>query len=191
MNYPRCVRCGSDNIKRRDLAFYDYHEDGYFACRSCGYEGTVWQETKIAKLKAEIERYEHIRKAVQKDDHTIEQALGKALGYPWFVKDPKNFPDATEEDGVCVGEHVPATIAIEAAERIMKLEAELAKYRLKWQTGKMPKNGWYWTSVCDKGIWKGPWMWKYESEYGGDKNDGFNHPEYYRWSGPIPQPEEE
>jgi hypothetical protein len=53
-----------------------------------------------------------------KNEHEIEQILGKALGYPWFKDDQKNFPGATEEHGVCVGEHVAVTLAMEAAERI-------------------------------------------------------------------------
>ena len=59
--------------------------------------------------------------------HAVEQALGKALRYPWFEDDKANFPDATEADGVCVGEHVPGTIAEEAAARIAALEGALAK----------------------------------------------------------------
>ena len=48
----------------------------------------------------------------------VEQTLGKALGYPWYKDDPKNFPNATEEDGVCVGEHTASTLAAEAANRL-------------------------------------------------------------------------
>ena len=62
-------------------------------------------------------------------DHRIEQILGKALGYPWFKDDQKNFPSATEEDGVCVGDHVAETLAMEAAKKIAQLEKELAEAR--------------------------------------------------------------
>ena len=54
----------------------------------------------------------------------VEQTLGKALGYPWYKDDQKNFPSATEKDGVCVGEHVPGSIASEAAKRLLTAEAE-------------------------------------------------------------------
>jgi hypothetical protein len=57
-----------------------------------------------------------------KDFAEIEQILGKALGYPWFKDDQKNFPGATEENGVCVGEHIPVTIATEAATKIRRYE---------------------------------------------------------------------
>ena len=59
----------------------------------------------------------------------IEQILGKALGYPWYKDDPKNFPDATEANGVCVGDHVPESLAAEAAARIADLQADLARER--------------------------------------------------------------
>ena len=61
----------------------------------------------------------------------IEQVLGKALGYPWYKDDQKNFPGATEEDGVCVGGHVAYTIAAEAASRIKSLEEKLEKQNLR------------------------------------------------------------
>ena len=47
--------------------------------------------------------------------------------YPWFKDDRKNFPGATEEHGVCVGEHVAETIASEAANKIIKLRQLLQK----------------------------------------------------------------
>lgn len=59
--------------------------------------------------------------------HEVEQTLGKALGYPWFKDDQKNFPGATEKDGVCVGEHVPETIAAEAARRLVEAKEECAE----------------------------------------------------------------
>lgn len=65
----------------------------------------------------------------QKECHEVEQTLGKVLGYPWYKDDPKNFPDATEADGVCIGEHVPGTLAQEAAQRIRKLEEERDYWR--------------------------------------------------------------
>jgi hypothetical protein len=67
--------------------------------------------------------------AARRTFHEVEQTLGKALGYPWFKDDPKNFPDATEADGVCVGEHVPESIALEVANKIKELEAELSKVK--------------------------------------------------------------
>ncbi len=60
----------------------------------------------------------------------LEQRLGKALGYPWYKDDPKNFPNATESNGVCVGEHTPGTIAAEAADAIERLRAENRKLAL-------------------------------------------------------------
>lgn len=62
---------------------------------------------------------------VAKLDNEICQILGKVLKYPWYKDDPKNFPDATESDGVCVGEHTAETIAMEAAAEIERLRSLL------------------------------------------------------------------
>jgi hypothetical protein len=45
------------------------------------------------------------REAAAHTDHEIEQILGRALGYPRYADDQKNFPDAADAEGVCVGEH--------------------------------------------------------------------------------------
>jgi hypothetical protein len=59
-----------------------------------------------------------LRTGMAKENEEVCQALGKALHYPWFKDDQKNFPGATEEAGVCVGEHVAPSIAEEAAKWI-------------------------------------------------------------------------
>jgi len=81
--------------------------------------GEAW-----AVVCAEIER---LRDAYAKQVHDVEQTLGQALGYPWYKDDQKNFPGATEADGVCVGEHVPETLAAEAAAQIEMLRAIVAR----------------------------------------------------------------
>lgn len=53
-----------------------------------------------------------------------QQAAGKALGYPWFKDDQKNFPGATDETGVCIGEHVEETIVEELAAAYTTLRAQ-------------------------------------------------------------------
>ena len=70
----------------------------------------------------DIERLRHVARGLWKESLEIEQILGKALGYPWFKDDKKNFPEATEEHGVCVGDHVAITLAMEAAEKIKQLK---------------------------------------------------------------------
>jgi hypothetical protein len=57
----------------------------------------------------------------------IEQILGKALGYPWFKDDQCNFPNATEADGVAVGDHTAWSLAMCAADRIKELQEKLDK----------------------------------------------------------------
>lgn len=68
------------------------------------------------------EEFKPIKQLVAEQNHEIEQILGKALGYPKYVDDQKNFPDATGDE-VCVGEHTAETIATEAAAKIEKLKA--------------------------------------------------------------------
>ncbi len=87
----------------------------------------------MRELLAEREK---MRNAAMKNEREIQQSLGKALGFPWFKDDPKNFPLATEADGVTTGEHCAATLAEEAARmlavqqaRIRELEEEAGTQR--------------------------------------------------------------
>lgn len=64
--------------------------------------------------------------AAMADLFEIEQVLGAALHYPRYCDDQVAFPGATEEDGVCVGEHTTVTIAQEAAKKIASLENQLS-----------------------------------------------------------------
>lgn len=72
-----------------------------------------------------------LRDAAMLQSHGIEQTLGKALGYP------KLYPEASDvDDGtVCVGDHVPETLATEAAKEIERLRAENATLRAKLARG--------------------------------------------------------
>lgn len=74
------------------------------------------------RIKELEDGHKDLIQKVAAQGHEIEQILGQALGYPWFKDDPKNFPDATEKDGVCVGDHTPVTLAMEAAQRLGKPE---------------------------------------------------------------------
>lgn len=77
------------------------------------------------RLGLVIEDHNNLRAGYSKMNDEVCQRLGKALGYPWFKDDQQNFPNATEENGVCTGEHVAESIAAEAASWILKVEAEL------------------------------------------------------------------
>jgi hypothetical protein len=79
----------------------------------------------LAEALAEIDRLAREARGWRLECREVEQALGAALGYPWFKDDQRNFPGATEADGVCIGEHVPSTIAQEAGQAITKLRAAL------------------------------------------------------------------
>lgn len=57
-----------------------------------------------------------------KEFDEITQLCGQALDYPWYKDDQKNFPGATEANGVCIGEHVPASIVAELVHAYLKLK---------------------------------------------------------------------
>jgi hypothetical protein len=71
-------------------------------------------------------RIEDLQTSAAKSNDTICQSLGKVLGFPWYKSDLKTFPDATDADGVCVGDHVAETLAENASDRIKHLENQLA-----------------------------------------------------------------
>jgi hypothetical protein len=76
----------------------------------------------------DILKLKRVRDKMLEEFHQIEQILGKALGYPRYKDDPKNFPNATEADGVCVAPNTAASLAMEAADRIKNLEDKLMDY---------------------------------------------------------------
>ena len=78
---------------------------------------------EVAALKAEVLR---LRRAGLDAHNEICQTLGRALGYPRYCDDQENFPGTTDANGVCVGDHVAESIAVEAARAIGELRAQLA-----------------------------------------------------------------
>lgn len=95
------------------------HETGFVSDKSSALASGSGDHAELARLKA----------AMSKSNDEICQSLGKALGYPWFKDDQRNFPGATEGNGVCVGDHVAESIADEAASRISAILAENAALR--------------------------------------------------------------
>lgn len=69
------------------------------------------------RLEEQSEKIKRLREGFLQQNQEIEQTCGKVLGYSWFRDDQKNFPGATEKDGVCVGEHVAETIVSELAKK--------------------------------------------------------------------------
>ena len=79
----------------------------------------------IDKLFGDIQKLKEVRDKMIKESQEIEQILGKALGYPWYKDDLKNFPNDTEADGVCIGDHTAWSLAMCAADKIKELEDKL------------------------------------------------------------------
>ena len=94
-------------------------------------------------------RMNYLRKGIFEQNQQIEQTCGKVLGYPWFKDDQKNFPGATENDGVCVGDHVAETIVSELAKRHTEALARIK--RLEEAGDKIVEAGWSvqdWSGMC-------------------------------------------
>lgn len=106
-----CPVCGRQRLE------YDRFNN-LVKCEKCGTEN--WKAPEEAHCNLS---YVELEYASLKQSYEIEQILGKALGYPKYKDDPKNFPDATD-DSVCVGDHVPESLALEAACRIEALERD-------------------------------------------------------------------
>jgi hypothetical protein len=68
---------------------------------------------KFVKERIALAEFESRCKAEALDK--CQQIAGIALGYPWYKDDQKNFPGATEKDGVCLGEHADDTVVAELA----------------------------------------------------------------------------
>lgn len=90
----------------------------YAVGRLVGERDTLADEN--TRLKARVAELES---GYDRESDDVCQMLGKALGFPWFKDDPVNFPGSTESHGVCVGEHVPGSLAAVAARRIAELDS--------------------------------------------------------------------
>lgn len=101
--------------------------EAYAAAWTTGIPQSVVMKATLKAVDKVREEYWHekVRKGMALEFVDVEQALGKVLGYPWYKDDQKNFPDATEEDGVCVGDHVAGSIAAEAASYITALKTSI------------------------------------------------------------------
>jgi hypothetical protein len=87
----------------------------------------------IDRLLAKLAAAEHERDGYACHLRECEQIAGKALGYPWFKDDQKNFPGSTEADGVCIGEHVGDTVVAELASRLTAANEQLAYLQREYQ----------------------------------------------------------
>jgi hypothetical protein len=97
-------------------------------------EGEWLAERIAAALRVQRDA---LYKMMQKEERRISQIAGQALGYPWFKDDLVNFPNATADDGVCIGDHVAATI-------VQELANQYRSQRPRWSKKKPAQAGWYW-----------------------------------------------
>ena len=86
---------------------------------------TQTDKEAILCLTKEVEELRRVIEKYKKESEEIEQILGKALGYPLYIDDPETFPNATKDDGVCVGIETAWSLAMGAAQTITALEDKL------------------------------------------------------------------
>ncbi|KKK96245.1 hypothetical protein LCGC14_2664700 [marine sediment metagenome] len=84
--------------------------------------GKIIDKPTSTEFWLEIQR---IKNMITKQNNEVEQILGKALRFPWYKDDQKNFPGAIEKNGVCVGDEVIESLAEIAAQKIYTLEKDL------------------------------------------------------------------
>lgn len=89
---------------------------------------TQTDKEAILCLTKEVEELQRIIDNYKKESEEIEQILGKVLGYPLYIDDPKTFPKATKDDGVCVGIETAWSLAMGAAQTITALEDKLMEH---------------------------------------------------------------
>lgn len=89
------------------------------------------QVADCPNCEASAKEVARLRNACAKQNHEIEQTIARALGYPRYADDPKNWPDAAAENSpdVCAGDHVAETLAAEIAEKYAATQAEIAQAR--------------------------------------------------------------
>lgn len=80
-------------------------------------------------LRASVDQNRPTRqiKGYRQEIELVEQTAGRALGYPRYCDDQKNFPGSTDADGVCVGDHSAVTIVRELAEKYSEARAEVER----------------------------------------------------------------
>ena len=129
--------------EKRGSAACSWHQTSDPECPSCNPQLILQAEIKRLQAMADAfaEETQRLKNAYSEQAREIEQTLGKALGY--LPLGARARPDGNQEccamdaDGavasgqVCVGDHVPETLAAEAAKEIERLRIELATIA-KW-----------------------------------------------------------
>jgi hypothetical protein len=82
----------------------------------------IHTRAELTEARAEITR---LWDAAAREAHDVEQILGKALGYP--VAGPEIGGTGLPGGDVCVGEHVPASLAMEAVAALAEARAKIER----------------------------------------------------------------
>ena len=127
----KCPFCGDEKSSIENPLTFKCNTELFIGLTMHQWRGDSCLEHENTTLRGRVQELEkdckQLQGVAQKSDEEICQTLGKALGYPWFKDDLKNFPECTEADGVCVGDHCGATLALEMRDRMSELEAKVKR----------------------------------------------------------------
>lgn len=117
-----CPSCGA--------GLWNYNETSItYTCGSVvNHAGETKSQSTVCRLE---DRVKHLERGIAQQSHEVLQICGKVLNYPWYKDDQKNFPDATEADGVCTGENVPDIIVQELANKYTEALVRLNRMETK------------------------------------------------------------
>lgn len=189
--------CRNDKPVNRWADVYQSMLDGKNSQLMWALDQLKGTEQQLAEARELLAR---LREAWSRENDEIEQILGRALGFPRYCDDQRNFPGATEADGVCVGPQVAITLAQDASDRIRSLESQAGKPRWLPEPPKHRdcyRGGYYHVIPKDRDTWldggptevvylyfDGKWSVIRPGESKHDPIDAFSH-----WYGPIARPE--
>lgn len=175
----KCPKCGFDDIRGDESS----EEITRMALRDVACENRDLiknhkkQQSRIEELEAQVK---HLTKelGVQKTEHECEISILKhtivatigGVDYEGFPTSEINY--------------------LQRLRILLEKEAQLAATKLRWQTGKPPKDGWYWVLFANK-QWIG---WYLESDMffcGIEDQKNSCHWGECHWAGPLEPPEEE
>jgi hypothetical protein len=78
---------------------------------------------RISRMERELEELRRFRAETLVTEHLLSQELAKSLAgrYPWYKDDQRNFPGATEADGVCTGDSTLESLVAEVVVEVARL----------------------------------------------------------------------
>lgn len=186
MTNPKCPKCG-----KPQSIYTDWHYEDSHYCASCRCIWTDWQQEKIQELERE-NKILSLKANNSLANNLCPDHRDKQTGKPCLActietlerqlaneKETRiKYQDIVYKVCLLVETHDHRILVDDLYETV---RIKLAETKLKWQTGKPPKDGTYW--FRDRRIKNSRFVAWHD----------FQKPiaEYFDWAGPIPEPEGE